>query len=119
MTQPNQVQLSDLGSIELALDPTTDQLIARIPLSDGRPGHHVPIPLDIRGLTILHDILKRRQELAQQSMRPKMGDKGALTAWQVEQLLKSYRGRVSRPEKKEPVKAKYDLGFELDFELDL
>ena len=112
------VQLSDLGSIELALDPTSDQLIARIPASDGRPGHHVPIPLDLRGLVILRDILKRRQELAQQSIRPKIGDAGALTAWQVEQLLKSYRGQVTKPEKKTPAKSKFDLGFDLD-EVDL
>ena len=116
--------------IKLALDPlNTDRMLAFIPSSDGKSGHHCPIPMDLRGLVILYDILRARYEAASSAKPVKIGMDGALTEWQIKELIKrspvtkvgkpTPKSRVEKPLSAKQLKMQQLIEEMGDLEIDL
>lgn len=106
-------------SITVDLSPDGESLTAYVPSMTVEGGHHISIPLDLRGLVILYDILKARSDKSQTEKR--IGSKASPTSHIIKEWLKA--NPVTKPDiaSKKSVAAKRDASVldinDLDIQL--
>jgi hypothetical protein len=91
--------MSDEHSIRVDLSADGASLTAFIPSLTVEGGHHVNIPLDLRGLVIMYDILKARHDAREDAK--KIGSRSSPTDALVREWLKN-----NKPTKQEPIKSR-------------
>jgi hypothetical protein len=87
--------LSSPPTIEL--DEANERFIVKLP-GDKALGHGISFRVDVEGLRLLYDVLRRRNAMMAQGEAPTIGTKGSPTQQMVDAFIKAHG--VARPKTK-------------------
>ena len=90
----------------IELDEAHQQFIVRLP-GDKALGHGVRIPINLDGLRLLYDTLRRRNELIAMQIAPVIGTAGGPTQAIIDEFLRAHG--ATKPEVKERKRSKKEL----------